>query len=150
MYKRQVGDDRISATGLPVFRFPEDAVAALAPQHAVRRWRRDVAAFGDDIELTASQRVALDACRPSAPGERRRLRLGDEALDSLLDALGVAFPATVLVGDDGEAAGAIAASAADGIDGPVALKAGGLSRLHPGRAGGVALDPGADVRGHRP
>ena len=136
-----VGDDRISASGLPVFRFPEDAVAALAPHQRVRAWRTEHGAPDRLLELEVAERELLDQRLAGEVSGRLELRLGDADLDSLVAGAEVDVPATAIV----DAADPVVASqqvvdAARSMGGPVAIKAGGLDRLHPGHAGGVALD----------
>ncbi len=140
-----VGEDRISASGLPVFRFPEDAVAALAPHHRVHRWRAGHASMDDVIELGASERELLDRRLATGAGGRVELRLGEPDLTSLLAGAGIESPATVVVDEaDPVARSSRVVEVARSMGGPVALKAGGLTRLHPGNAGGVVLDLDGD------
>ncbi len=130
-------DDHLSNGGLPIFRFPEDAVAALARHVAdgVRRSASDVAALAS-IESDPALGAALEEALASSAS--MTLRLGDPSLGPVLEAIGVPVPATKLVASASDTTELLAARRS--IEGSVVVKAGGLGRRHPGAAGGTVLD----------
>jgi acyl-CoA synthetase (NDP forming) len=134
-----------TVTAVPIFRFPEDAAAALGRLAGYADWRRSTAtsaaagaASGDTEEAQAVLGGALDRLR-SLTGAARTVALDHHEQRRLLQAYGVDVIEREVVVDVDEAV-----AAADRLGWPVALKSSTRDRLTRSVASGVVLDLGAE------
>lgn len=137
-----------AVTAVPIFRFPEDAAAALGRLAAYGEWRRSVGtqsstptpASAFDAESRSVLDTVLDAAlerlRGSSPSGGR-VRLDHDEQRRLLEATGVELIERRVVGGVVEAV-----AAAQQMGWPVALKAATRDRLTRSVASGVVLDIG--------
>lgn len=139
-----------TVTAVPIFRFPEDAAAALGRLAGYADWRRSTAtsaapgaASGDTDEAQAVLGAALERLRsltdPALTDAARTVALDHHEQRRLLEAYGVDVIEREVVTDvDG------AVAAADRLGWPVALKASTRDRLTRSVASGVVLDLGTE------
>jgi acyl-CoA synthetase (NDP forming)/RimJ/RimL family protein N-acetyltransferase len=127
---------------IPVFDFPDEAAKVLGRMASYGEWIEqppgDIPSF-DDIDREALGR-AVDELLRDAPGGRW---LNRDECAMLLSIAGLPVARHRIVSGADEAV-----AAAEAIGWPVALKATGVARFHPGEGGGVALDlhDGDDLR----
>lgn len=130
-------------TGVPIFRFPEDAARAIGRLAGYRAWR-DAAAGSPSEQVTPGEpdeaRQVLDEARERVVAIGGPVHLDHADQDRLLGAYGVQVIEREVVADP-EAA----VRAADRLGWPVTLKAARRDRLTRSAASGVVLDiPDAD------
>jgi len=129
------GDQQPSQAGqVPLYTFPEAAMAALGRVARYAAWRRrpeGVPLQPEGVDLARIEALVADVLAVHPDGAT----LPFERCVALLAAAGVPFADARVVGD-----AASAAEAADDLGYPVALKATGVQRLARSERGGVGLD----------
>jgi acetate---CoA ligase (ADP-forming) len=120
---------------LPSFSFPENAARALAAAERYGRWRRRPR--GEVRRLSAEARARVrEVVEPVLAPASGPCWLGPAQVEAVLDAAGIARPASRLVSP------AEAADAADEMGYPLVAKAVAPGLVHKTEAGGVALGLG--------
>ena len=128
--------DILAAERIPTFRFPEDAVVALAQLHWYANWRNtpegDAVRF-DDVDRSTADAIMAEATSALAEGEMCWLPT-DKAF-RVLEAYGIPVIPTRFA-PDAEAA----VAAAHKVGFPVAMKLASTTIVHKTDVGGVVLD----------
>jgi acyl-CoA synthetase (NDP forming)/GNAT superfamily N-acetyltransferase len=119
---------------IPVFAFPDEAAKVLGRMASYGEWIEqppgEVPSF-DDIDREVLHRVVDELLRDAPEGRW----LNRDECATLLSIAGLPVARHRIVSGADEAV-----AAAEAIGWPVALKATGVARFHPGEGGGVALD----------